>query len=106
MTTAKTPAISGAAAMKAIERLRAALRKNGRADLAASLVIDSKRGCLCAADANKVPVCRLRCTGAMGDGDLQRFKGSTERHDTGNDFMFGGSTLEECTHAAIGRHPL
>ncbi|MBI2193115.1 MAG: hypothetical protein HYU36_14140 [Planctomycetes bacterium] len=103
---AKTPEISEGVAIEANQRLRAALRKGGRGDLASSLLIESKRGYLYIAEANGSPVCRLRYTGAMDDWDLQMFKWSTERYDTGGDFMFDGGTLEECIGAAIGGYQL
>jgi hypothetical protein len=98
---AKTPSIPEAVAAKAIEQLRAALRKDGRADLAASLLIEAKRVYLYVAMADGIPLCRLRYTGRMDNWDLQMFKWSTEGYDTSGEFMFGGGTIEECIDAAI-----
>ncbi|MBI4564834.1 MAG: hypothetical protein HY716_09110 [Planctomycetes bacterium] len=67
---------------------------------------EAKRGYLYVAEADGKPVCRLRYTGKMDDWDLQMFKWSSERYDAGNDFMFGGGTLEECIGAAIQRYQL
>ena len=103
---AKTPPMTEAVAADAIGRIRAALRKIGRGDLATSLVIEAKRSYLYVAEADGSPVCRLRYTGSMRDWDLQMFKWSTESYDTGDDFMFGGGSLEECIDAAIGGYDL
>lgn len=102
MRVAKGPnKIPEAVASEAIGRLRAALTKRGRPDLASSLRIEAKAGYIYVAEANGGPVCRLRYTGKVEDWDLQMFKWSDERYDTEGDFMFGGGTPEECLEAAL-----
>jgi len=103
---AKAASIPEAVATAAGERLRDALVKLGRSDLASSLVFEAKRGYLYVAERDGKPVCRLRYTGKIDDWDLQMFKWSSERYDTGGDFMFGGGTLEECVDTAIGGYQL
>lgn len=97
----KSPAIPEAVATEVPRCLRDALVKLGRRDLAASLLIEAKRGYLYVAEGDGRPVCRLRYTGEVDDWDLQMFKWSNERYDSGGDFMFGGGTLEGCIGAAI-----
>ncbi len=103
---AKTSAIPEALAKEAVDQLRQTLHKLGRRDLASSLLIEAKRGFLYVAEGDGKSVCRLRFTGKVDDWDLQMFKWSSERYDTGGDFMFGGGTLEECISAAIGGYRL
>jgi hypothetical protein len=98
---AKATPISDNVAEEAIRRLLDALKKLGRGDLASLLLVQAKRGYLYVAEAGGRPVCRLRYSGKPDDWDLQMFMWSTERYDTGGDFMFGGGTLEECIGAAI-----
>lgn len=102
----KPSVIPEALAKEAVDKLRQTLHKLGRRDLASSLLIEAKRGFLYVAEGDGKSVCRLRFTGKVDDWDLQMFKWSSERYDTGGDFMFGGGTLEECISAAIGGYRL
>jgi len=102
----KPDSIPEAVVASALQRLRDALVKQGRRDLASTLLIEAKRGYLYVAERDGKPVCRLRYTGKIDDWDLQMFKWSSERYDTGGDFMFGGGTLEECVDTAIGGYQL
>lgn len=102
----KPASIPKAVAISAVRRLRDALVKLGRGDLASTLIIEAKRGYVYVARTDGRPVCRLRYTGKTGDWDLQMFKWSSERYDTGGDFMFGGGTPEECMDAAIDGYRL
>jgi hypothetical protein len=102
----KAAAIPEAVVKEAIQRLREALKKLKRPDLASSLLIEEKRGYVYVAEADGSPICRLRYTGKLDDWDLQMFKWSTERYDTEGDFLFGGGTVEECIAAAIKGYQL
>lgn len=103
---AKVRTIAGPVAQEAIEKLREALTRLDRDDLASSLVIEAKGGHIYVAEADGNPVCRLRYTGEADDWDLQMFQWSTETYDTRGDFMIGGGTLEECIGAATDGYEL
>lgn len=100
--------IPEALAGETIRRCRDALRKMGRQDLASSLIIEAKRGFIYVKEGHGGPVCRLRYTGDPDDWDLQMFKWSTERYDTGGEFafLFGGGPPEECIESAVGGYHL
>ncbi|OGP87285.1 MAG: hypothetical protein A2Y95_06245 [Deltaproteobacteria bacterium RBG_13_65_10] len=74
----KSPSIPVPVATSAVERLRDALAKLGRRDLASSLLFEAKRGYI---SSTTIPLGRLRFMGAAERWGYQLYRNSDEYWD-------------------------